>query len=273
MTLNTLNNQTRTSTATKTKGSNPFINSVEKEQNTDGTRASFQGVIAKGIVFVISIVIGAMIEIFLNALPMQQIVNSDGMTANAAQLIGILSASILVFAAPIIGFFAKRTIPVTGSIFCASVGFMHTALADVLVKYRSGILLALVVTVSVFAAINLVYRTGIIKVNRKFSSVVTVLFATFVIASLFIAVCSFIPAFSGVTALVFASPLVSISLSVLGIVVAVLFIFTDLDKIHKNIENGVSAKSEWTMAFSIVFSVIWLFMQIVSLIMNIVDFK
>lgn len=59
MTLNTLNNQTRTSTATKTRGANPFINSVEKTQNTDGTRASFQGVIAKGIVFVIAIVIGA----------------------------------------------------------------------------------------------------------------------------------------------------------------------------------------------------------------------
>ncbi len=273
MTLNTLNNQTRTSTATKTKGSNPFINSVEKTQNTDGTRASFQGVIAKGIVFVIAIVIGAMIELFLNALPMQQIINSDGMIANAAQLFGLASASILVVVAPIIAFVAKKSTPVTGSIFCASVGFMYTALADILVKYRSGILLALVITVAVFAAINLVYRTGIIKVNRKFASVVTVLFATFLIASLLVAVCSFIPALSGVTALVFSSPLVSISLSVLGIIVATLFIFTDIDKIHKNIENGVSAKCEWTMAFSIIFSVIWLFMQIVSFIMNIVDLK
>lgn len=273
MTLNTLNNQTRTSTATKTKGSNPFINSVAKEKNTDGTRASFQGVIAKGIVFVIAIVIGAMVELFLNGLPMNQVINSDGMIANSAQLIGLASASILVFIAPIIAFFAKRTVPVTGSIFCASVGFMYTALADIFVKYRSGILLALVITVAVFAAINLVYSTGIVKVNHKFASVVTVLFATSIIASILIGICSFIPAFSGVTALVFASPLISISLSILGIVVAVLFIFTDLDKIHKNIENGVSAKCEWTMAFSIVFSVIWLFMQIVSLIMRVVDFK
>ncbi len=273
MTLNTLNNQTRTSTATKTRGANPFINSVEKAQNTDGTRASFQGVIAKGIVFVIAIVLGAAIEFFLNSLPMQQIINSDGMIANSAQLIGLASATILMIVAPIIAFVAKKTTPVTGSIFCASVGFVYTALADVLVKYRSGILLALVITVAVFAAINLIYRTGVIKVNRKFTSVVTILFATLVIASLLITVCSFIPALSGVTALVIGSPLVSISLSVLGIIVATLFIFTDLDKIHKNIENGVSAKCEWTMAFSIIFSVIWLFMQIVSFIMNIVDLK
>ncbi len=273
MTLNTLNNQTRTATKVKTKGSNPFINSVEKEQNTDGTRASFQGVIAKGIVFVIAIVLGAMIEIFLNALPMQHIYNSDGIVANAAQIIGLASAIILMIAAPIIGFFAKGTVPVTGSLFCASVGFTYTALADIIVKYRSAILLALVITVAIFAAINLVYRTGIIKVNHKFASVVTILFATLVITSLLIAVCSFIPALSGVTALVTGSPLVSISLSALGIIVATLFILTDLDKIHKNIENGVSAKCEWTMAFSIIFSVIWLFMQIVSLIMNIVDFK
>lgn len=273
MTFNTLNNQTRTSTATKTKRSNPFVDSVSKDRNTDGTRATFRGVISKGIVFVIAIVFGAVIELFLNSLPMNQFINSNGMVANSAQVIGLGISLILLIAAPFISFFAKGTIPVTGSLFCASVGFMYTCFADIFVKYRSAILLALVITVAVFVAINLIYRTGLIKVTRKFASVITILFATLIIASLLIAVCSFIPALSGVTALVVGSPLVSISLSVIGIIIATLFIFTDLDKIYKNIESGVSARNEWTMAFSIIFSVIWLFMEIAGLIMNIVDSK
>lgn len=264
--LNNTNTQTQ-----KTRGYNPFIKATAKNASNDGTKASFQGIISKGIFFVIAIAIGVAIEVLLNALPVKHIIYSNNMIANAPQLIGLAAASISLIVMPFIAYFVKSSVPITGSIFCISVGYAYTGYADVFVKYRSVILLALVVTIAVFAAIVLVYKSGIVKVNQKFASVATVLFATLIIASLIIAVCSFVPALSGVTALIKSSPLISIGLSAIGIVIATLYILTDIDKIHRSVENGVSESCEWTLAFSLVFSVIWLFMQVVDLFMAIAD--
>lgn len=117
----------------------------------------------------------------------------------------------------------------------------------------------------------LAYMSGKVRVTKKFSFVAKVLFGTLIISSLLLAVAYFIPGLNQASVLVISNPTVSIAFSVIGIVIVSMFLLSDFKKVTDAVENNLPKKYEWTAAFGIIFSVIWLFIEVVGLIAKIQD--
>ena len=65
--------------------------------------------------------------------------------------------------------------------------------------------------------------------------------------------------------------LLTVLFSVLGIVVAAMFLLVDFDTIQTAVEARLPRKYEWIAAFGLAFSVIWLFLKVLDLILKLKD--
>ena len=59
-----------------------------------------------------------------------------------------------------------------------------------------------------------------------------------------------------------------IALDVIGVVIAALFLISDFSMIQTCVEQGYPKEYEWSAAFGLVFTVIWVYMKILDLLMQ-----
>ena len=122
---------------------------------------------------------------------------------------------------------------------------------------------AILVTLGVTVAAYFLYATGIVKVTKKFYSVVliaTVGIFFYLIAEFIISL--FSPGFlnfvtSGVGGIIIASIIV---------LIAALNLFLDFNTINQGVENKLSKKAEWYAAFGLMVTLIWLYISILRLL-------
>jgi len=122
---------------------------------------------------------------------------------------------------------------------------------------------AILATLGVTAAAYFLYVTGLVKVTKKFYSVVliaTVGIAIYLLAEFIISL--FSPGFlnfvtSGVGGIIIAAIIVFI---------AALNLFLDFNTIEKGVENKLSKKAEWYAAFGLMVTLIWLYVSILRLL-------
>jgi uncharacterized YccA/Bax inhibitor family protein len=60
----------------------------------------------------------------------------------------------------------------------------------------------------------------------------------------------------------------SIALDVIGVVIAALFLISDFSMIEDCVELGYPKEYEWSAAFGLVFTVIWVYLKILDLLMR-----
>jgi len=174
--------------------------------------------------------------------------------------------------APILAVLIRPTIPVTGTLYCLSTGFLLSWLAVTLGDiYFAPILLALVITLMIVFTMGFLYGTGIIKVNQKMKTVIMTLGIVVLGASLLVFIGSLIPATQGIVASLAENLVLSIGGSVILVIVGTLFLLVDFDTIRESVENGLPKKYEWYASFGLAFSVIWLYFKVLDLILKIMN--
>lgn len=245
---------------------NPIMKRLSKVKEKDSTAVTYKGVALKCGFFIMTIIAGAALALLLHSLPLQSFISDDGILLTYAEAVTAAIALGIFIISPFVAVFAKRTIPVSGALYCAGVGYVYTFLGNLLTEFRSQIFLALIITVALFIAIMLVHISGKINVNKKFFAVIKVVFATLVVSSLLLTVAYFIPGLNQASVFVLSNPLISIGFSVIGIATASMFLLADLKTVKDVVENKLPKKYEWAGAFGIIFSVIWLFIQVLNLI-------
>ena len=124
---------------------------------------------------------------------------------------------------------------------------------------------ALFVTLAVVIATNILYATGIIKVNQKFVSIVfmmtlgaCVFYLLILVGSVFGLDASFL--FDG-------SPL-AIGISLLMLLLASLNLFVDYFMIDAFIEQETDRSYEWYLAFGLTVTIVWVYIESLRLIRN-----
>lgn len=254
--------------------SNPMIKKLSKLQENSDECASYSGIFGKSLYFMVMILVGVMVTVVLNSIGAM---GSDPVTG---ELFGELYVVIMLLAAagiflifPFLAFLIRVTIPVTGGIYCIATGFLVSMLAMLDAEIGGYVLLALALTLAIVAAMGFLFAKGYIQVTQKFRAVTRTLFGTMVLGSLLIGVCAFIPSMRGQIAALTANPLLSIGGSVLGIVIATLFLLTDFDVIRQTVEDRLPKKYEWYASFGMVFTVVWLYFEVLSLLTKIKDGK
>lgn len=266
------------STAAAGAGSEIFKNPIMKkfdriQEKSSGGVTTYKGVALKCLFFVVAVMAGAALALLLHSLPSDSFAFYEGTALTCAETAAAVAAAGIFIIAPLVALIAKCTIPVCGTLFCASVGYIYAFLGSVLTEVRGQIFLALIITIALFAALMFVYVSGKININKKFSSVIRVLFATLVISTLLFCAAYFIPRLNQAAVFVMSNPLVSIGLSALGIVLVSLFLLNDFKAVTEAVEYKLPKKYEWVGAFGIVFSVIWLFIEVFGFITRVQDIR
>lgn len=80
-------------------------------QDSDTESASYKGIALKCLIFLIMMIIGVALAMFLHNLNYSTIYIDDDISANTAEIIGGLASSVLVLALSIVCIFLKKTIP------------------------------------------------------------------------------------------------------------------------------------------------------------------
>ncbi len=260
--------------------SNPLIRKLGKVQKraAAGQSASYGGITAKTAFFLLATIGGLVLYyvldlLYFSTLPQMEVV-TDGITYyfSGTELIFLCVALLLTILTPIFAFLIRPTIPVTGTLYSVSQGFVLAWIIDILlVGYEWIAWAALGITIILVALMAVLYTARIIKVGKKFRAVLTVLFLTMIISSLACLVCYFIPATSGFVTLIVDNPIISTVSAVFGIIVATLFLLSDFDAIERTVNNALPKKYEWLAAFALAFTVIWIYLKVLDLLVQVTD--
>ncbi len=251
---------------------NPLIRKLNKVEETGEASMTLNGVARKSLFFLASIIVGVVLAFVLNQIGAINVVSEgEEISVSPAALIALCVAGLFFILTPILAFLIRATIPVTGTLYCFSTGYIFSFIGMLLPEYRGIINLALVLTVAVVAVLCFLYSRRIVQVTKKLRTIVITLMGAMIAASVLTLIASFIPALKDSVRIITQNPLISIGASAVYVVIAALFLLVDFDAIERAIQNNVDRKYEWLGAFSVTFSVIWLFLKILSLISSIKD--
>ena len=249
---------------------NPMIRKITRIEEKSADCATYSSIGNKCAFFMAMVIVGVLMLIGLQMINPSTIVMEDGsaVTISTAALLATIPFGLFFIIMPFIAMLIKKTIPVTGTLYCMSVGYCISLMAQLFAEYRDAISLALIITIAIVAVMALVYSRGWIKVDDKFRSVMKILFFTSIVSGLLMLVAYFIPQLRGIVMFVAENPVLSLAGSVVYVVIASLFLLVDFDAIQNAVEGKMPRKYEWIAAFGLAFSVIWLFLKVLDLILK-----
>ena len=172
-----------------------------------------------------------------------------------------------VIALLVVGFWAAIK-PGMISVMLYSVleGFYLGAISRAFDAVSDGIVTqAVLITISIAIVSYLLYAAGLIKVNDKFRSVVTI--ATFGVFGYILVewiLSIFVPDFVGIA----TSGTWGLIVGLVIVFIASLNLFLDYAVITNGVESGLSKKAEWYASFGLVLTLIWLYVSVLRLLVS-----
>lgn len=257
---------------------NPIIRKVAKCEEIDAqNHVTYKDIAFKVILFLIDIAIGiALFFVFKNighTTSISNITIKDGVEVNLQEITNIgyyaLAAALVFFClSPILTTIFKFAIPVTGFLYFVSTGYIVTFVAYTIKAYQTPIFIAFFLTNALFLALALIYSTGKIKVTQKFKAAVFGIILASVLFSLVLVILNFIPALKFIPEFFWGNSIFGIIVSVIGLIIAVLFVIVDFSVIQDAVDRELPKKYEWFCAYALVFSLIYLYFKILDLIIK-----
>lgn len=275
--MNTTNNNQRTNSYFR---SNPVMNRLSgvDETASDSRAASYGGIMVKTAFFLLWTVAGMMIYLVLSngifaSQPETISFNFKGFLVSTSPMeIGFfIGAGILAIITQLIAAFVRPSIPVTGTIYSVCQGFIISYLIFTVLKgYEYLGLLALAITIVVVLTMAILYVTRVIRATKKFRMVIATLFAAMIGISIFTFIGYLIPLTRPFVSLILGNFWISMGLTLLSIIVATLFLISDFAMIENVVENRLPAKYEWSASFGLAFTILWIYVKVLDLLIQIV---
>lgn len=212
--------------------------------------STYAGVARKVLFYIALVVIGAVGGIALMASNSDLFVN--------LLILSLATTGIFAF----IGFLIPSAAKFFGSIYCLGEGLLVGVVSLVFDTAAPGVVLAaLLSTVVVVAMVATLYLTGLVKVTNTFLRFLLI-FAISILLSMFLL--WIISIFVEIKFNFAISALVS----AIMIFLCILYLFYDLDMIRRIVEGGAPKKLEWYVAFGLVFTLIWLYMELLPVLVR-----
>ena len=257
--------------------SNPVLSRLSKvqERSVDNA-ATYAGVAAKTTYFLLITLIGMLAHLLVKGMlasePVWQTIKIyEKFTLSFSKKEGIILIAVLGvgFVCELVGIFARRTIPVTGTVYSASQGYLISFLVfKVLNGYEYLGLEALLLTVAVVLVMSWLYSSGVVRGGKKFRAVLLSLLLGSVAFGLLSFVGSLIPATRPFVQNMLQNKTICIAVDVVGLVIAAMFLISDFSLIESCVQEGYPKQYEWAAAFGLVFTVIWIYLKILDLLMQ-----
>lgn len=210
--------------------------------------ATYKGIALKTIYFLAMMIIGAVGGLFIavnNINLYYMLLTVGGFSTFILAMISMLSV---------------KACKVTGSLYCLfeglTIGLVSLICATVL---EGAVTLAILSTITVFAVVALLFVTNIVKVNSGFIRFLTIFAISYLLSMLLFWVVSLFGVYEfswGFTLLI----------SAVTIFIATLYLFFDLENIRQVVEGGYPKEYEWMASFGLAFTLIWLYVEILRLV-------
>ena len=171
-------------------------------------------------------------------------------------IVGLIFALITIF---------KRTwAPITAPIYALAKGFALGGISAMYEAQFGGITMqAVTLTFATMFGLLFAYKTGIIKPNRNF--MLMVFAGTFAIFAVYMV--NFIMMFFGSSiGFIHDNGIFGIGFSLVVVAIAALNLVLDFDYIEQGAEQGAPKYLEWYGAFSLMVTLIWLYLEILRLL-------
>lgn len=260
---------------------NPVMQKLRTVQDNavSGETATYSGITIKTLYFLLVTVAGiALYHLLRGSLfaGMEQLTVDlgDGVvfSCSIAEVGVVVVSLLLVIILPIVAAFAKGSIPVAGTFYSLAQGYLlawiiMTCLTVFGMDHIAWI--ALGITILLVAIMAVMYATRMIRVTKKFRAVMLVALVTMVASSLLVFIGMLIPGVNTMLAPIAANPVVSIVFELIGIIIATLFLLVDFDTIEYTVTNNLPKKYEWSAAFGLAFTVVWIYLKVLDLLMTI----
>jgi uncharacterized YccA/Bax inhibitor family protein len=124
------------------------------------------------------------------------------------------------------------------------------------------VLQAVVATMTTFGVMLALYVTGVVKVNKKFVSILIVAAVSYMV----LGIGSFIWAmFGGGEGWGIYGTGFGPIVAVLGVLIAAFFLMLDFEAISQGIKLGAPERESWRMAFGLLVTLIWLYLEFLRL--------
>lgn len=164
----------------------------------------------------------------------------------------------------LITIFSPQKAPVTAPLYAIFEGIFVGAISLLYGLAYSGIVFqAICLTMGILFTMLFLYKSGIIKVTQRFRT--GVIAAMGGIALLYIT--SMILGFFGITMpLLHESSMAGIGINILIVGVAAFMLLLDFDSIEEGAEMKAPKYVEWYGAFSLILTLVWLYIQILRLL-------
>ena len=257
--------------------SNPILSRLGKiTERSETNAAAYSGIAVKTSYFLLITLVGMIAQLLVNAMlanePVWQTIQLyEKFTVTLSQKETVILGVVLVLGlvCELVGIFARRTIPVTGTLYSMSQGYVISFLVfKVLKGYEYLGLEALLLTIAVVAVMSWLYSTGTIKNDKKYRTVLLALLLGSVGFSVLGFIGYLIPATRPYVQTMMQNSLLTIALDVVGLLIAALFLISDFSMIDTCVQEGYPKDFEWAAAFGLVFTVIWIYLKILDLLIQ-----
>ena len=173
-------------------------------------------------------------------------------------------AVIIGFITALVTIFKKEWAPVTAPIYAVTEGVFLGLISSVFEKTYPGIVLqAVMLTFGTLFCLLAAYKTRIIKPTENFK--LGVFAATGAVALVYLV--SIVMGFFGANIpMIHGSGPVGIGFSVIVVIIAALNLVLDFDFIETGAERGAPKYMEWYGAFSLMVTLIWLYLEMLRLL-------
>lgn len=168
------------------------------------------------------------------------------------------------FIVAIVTVFKKEWSPVTAPLYSVLEGLFLGAISMVYANMYEGIVFnAVALTLGIFAAMLITYRSGLIEVTQKFR--MGIMAAIGGIALVYLA--SIVLGFFGINlSLVTGTGMFGIGFSLVVVGVAALNLVLDFDLIERGAEANAPKYYEWYTAFGLIITLVWLYLELLRLL-------
>ena len=194
------------------------------------------------------------------------LVGTGYLTFDTLNPILLIGCGIGGFIFALITIFKKEWAPITVPIYAALQGAMLGGISYMYNYLYDGIVTnAVLLTVGILVSLLIAYRSGYIKATENFKLGIFAATGGIAIVYLINFIMGFFGSGIGVMNINNASPL-SIGFSIVVVIIAALNLVLDFDFIEEGAEKGAPKYMEWYGAFGLLVTLIWLYLEILSLL-------
>jgi uncharacterized YccA/Bax inhibitor family protein len=246
------------------RSTNPYFNRIEKQTQmgliTDERVASYKGIFLKTLILVATLLISGLGSVLLFSIPYNVVV-------------GILIACpIVALVCAIVGSINIKYAPVCSILYSVFEGLMLGLLTYVLEAVYPGIGIVAVLGVSVVFLVSFgLYSLKIVRVSNFFIKLVSILGVTILITFfLSFLVRALIPNVYNAIANNYG---IMIVIYIILIIYGAVCLILDFDRAKMLVETQSPKKAEWWVAFGLIISIVWIYIQFLRLLLIIYSRK